>query len=92
MHPATIYDKLHGHSEIRVVKTETGGTEYRTYSYPGVFSKVWHRDLAPGTFVVESKHGGAVADFFKKYRVPYARAAVKEIYHTGKLGRSNEGT
>ena len=86
MHRSTILDKLHGYSEVRVVKTESGGTEHRTYTYPGVFSKVWHRRLFRGAFVVISKHDGVVVDFFKRYRVPYARATVKEINMLEKLG------
>lgn len=89
VHPSTIYDKLHGYSEIRVVKTETGGTKHKIYSYPGIFSGIWHRDLIRGVLIIESKHAGAVADFFKRYRVPFARAAVKEIFNIEKMGRSN---
>lgn len=86
IHHSTIRDKLLGYSEIRVVRTETGGTKHKTYSYPGVFSKIWCRDLIRGAFIVEARHEAVVIDLFKKYRVPYVRAAVKEINTPEKLG------
>ncbi len=58
----------------------------KIYRYSGALSGIWYSHPHAGVLIVESTHEAAVIDLFKKYRVPFVRAAVKEINIPEKLG------
>lgn len=74
-HPATIHDKLHGYSEIRIKKDEHGRTQRKTYYYPGIP----HQDLIPSTALVEAKEEAHLEEIFQRFKVSYVKIVVKSI-------------
>jgi len=67
--PRTLYDHLHGYSEVRIKRDEYGGAGRKKYSYPGIP----HHDIIQSVFVTSRKNARAVEELFNRFEVPYVK-------------------
>jgi hypothetical protein len=68
-HPSTLYDHLHGFTEVRIKKDAYGRTARKIYRYPGIP----HRDVLQSVLVVSGKNARALEELFNRYGVPYIK-------------------
>lgn len=70
--PRTLYDHLHGYSEIRIKTDEYGRTGRKRYSYPGIP----HRRIMQGVLVADRKNVRAVEELFDRFGVSFIKCRV----------------
>lgn len=68
-HRRTLYDKLNGHSVIRIKKTEFGETKNKTYRYAGLD----HHRIMRNVILVDLKNVAVVEELFNKFEVPFIK-------------------
>ncbi len=73
--PHTLYDHLHGYSEVRSTKDGFGRPFHRTYRYPGIP----HRRIMRGVLAVDRKNVRAIEELFDRFDVFHIRCPAPQF-------------